>query len=107
MASADRVLILDDDNSVCELVSALVRAMGFDCIASKEAAEFATLEFPDTSLILLDLMMPGMDGIEVLRLLGERQCRARILLMSGMDKRVLETAEKLAQSLGLRIIGHL
>jgi EAL domain-containing protein (putative c-di-GMP-specific phosphodiesterase class I) len=107
MASADRVLVIDDDNSVCELVSALVRAMGFDCIASKDAAEFGTLEFPDTSLILLDLMMPGMDGIEVLRLLGERRCKARILLMSGMDKRVLETAEKLAHSLGLQVIGHL
>ena len=51
--------------------------------------------------------MPEMDGIEVLRLLGERQCKARILLMSGMDKRVLETAEKLAQSLGLAVVGHL
>lgn len=107
MASADRVLVIDDDQSVCELVSALVRAMGFDCIATKDAAEFARIEFPDTSLILLDLMMPGMDGIEVLRLLGERRCRARILLMSGMDRRVLETAEKLAQSLGLQVVGHL
>jgi EAL domain-containing protein (putative c-di-GMP-specific phosphodiesterase class I) len=52
-------------------------------------------------------MMPGMDGIEVLRLLGERRCNARILLMSGVDKRVLETAEKLALSLGLAVVGHL
>ena len=101
MANADRILVIDDDNSVCELVSALARTMGFDCVTTKDAATFASLVFPDTALILLDLMMPGMDGIEVLRLLGERRCRARILLMSGMDKRILETAERLAHSLGL------
>jgi EAL domain-containing protein (putative c-di-GMP-specific phosphodiesterase class I)/FixJ family two-component response regulator len=107
MANADRILVIDDDNSVCELVSALARTMGFDCVTTKDAATFASLVFPDTTLILLDLMMPGMDGIEVLRLLGERRCRARILLMSGMDKRILETAERLAHSLGLQVVGHL
>jgi EAL domain-containing protein (putative c-di-GMP-specific phosphodiesterase class I)/FixJ family two-component response regulator len=107
MANADRILVIDDDNSVCELVSALARTMGFDCVTTKDAATFASLVFPDTALILLDLMMPGMDGIEVLRLLGERRCRARILLMSGMDKRILETAERLAHSLGLQVVGHL
>jgi EAL domain-containing protein (putative c-di-GMP-specific phosphodiesterase class I)/FixJ family two-component response regulator len=107
MANADRILVIDDDNSVCELVSALARTMGFDCVTTKDAAAFSSLVFPDTALILLDLMMPGMDGIEVLRLLGERRCRARILLMSGMDKRILETAERLAHSLGLQVVGHL
>ena len=107
MANTDRILVIDDDNSVCELVSALARTMGFDCVATKDAATFSSLVFPDTALILLDLMMPGMDGIEVLRLLSERRCRARILLMSGMDKRILETAEKLAHSLGLQVVGHL
>ncbi len=107
MANADKILVIDDDNTVCELITALAQAMGFDCVATKDAATFSSVEFPDTTLILLDLMMPGMDGIEVLRLLGERHSRARILLMSGMDRRVLETAEKLAHSLGLRVVGHL
>ncbi len=107
MANADKILVIDDDNTVCELVTALAQAMGFECVATKDAAAFSSVEFPDTTLILLDLMMPGMDGIEVLRLLGERHSRARILLMSGMDRRVLETAEKLAHSLGLRVAGHL
>jgi EAL domain-containing protein (putative c-di-GMP-specific phosphodiesterase class I) len=107
MANAYRVLVIDDDNTVCELVSALARTMGFNCEAAKDPATFLDRVTPETSLVLLDLMMPGMDGIEVLRLLGERRCRARILLMSGMDKRVLETAEKLAHSLGLAVVGHL
>jgi EAL domain-containing protein (putative c-di-GMP-specific phosphodiesterase class I) len=107
MATAYRVLVIDDDNTVCELVSALARTMGLNCEATKDPATFLDRVTPETSLVLLDLMMPGMDGIEVLRLLGERRCKARILLMSGMDKRVLETAEKLAHSLGLAVVGHL
>jgi EAL domain-containing protein (putative c-di-GMP-specific phosphodiesterase class I) len=107
MASAYRVLVIDDDNVVCELVSALAMTMGLNCDATRDPATFLDRITPETSLVLLDLMMPGMDGIEVLRLLGERRCKARILLMSGMDKRVLETAERLAQSLGLAVVGHL
>jgi len=107
MANADRILVIDDDDSVCGIVSAVAKTMGFDCVATKDPTSFPEHITPSTTLILLDLMMPGMDGIEVLRLLGERHVQARILLMSGMNKRVLETAEKLAQSLGLQVIGHL
>jgi EAL domain-containing protein (putative c-di-GMP-specific phosphodiesterase class I)/FixJ family two-component response regulator len=108
MANADRILVIDDDAVVCELVSALAMTMGLQCdVAGDIAGNFLDGVTPETSLILLDLMMPEMDGIEVLRLLGERKVKARILLMSGMDKRVLETAEKLAHSLGLAVVGHL
>ncbi len=107
MAISDKVLVIDDDRVVCELVSALAIAIGLSCDTAGDPGAFQEKVTPETSLILLDLMMPGMDGIEVLRLLGERKCKARILLMSGMDKRVLETAEKLAQSLGLAVVGHL
>lgn len=107
MANENRILVIDDDNTICEVVSALARTMGFECSTTKDSAAFLDLVTPDITLILLDLVMPGMDGIEVLRLLGERRCRAQILLMSGVDKRVLETAEKLAHSLRLRVVGHL
>src|SRR5580700_9890105 len=107
MANEHRILVIDDDNTICEVVSALARTLGFECVTTKDATSFTDSISADTDLILLDLVMPGMDGIEVLRMLGERRCRAQILLMSGVDKRVLETAEKLAHSLGLRVVGHL
>lgn len=107
MANANRILVIDDDDVVCGIVAALAGTMGFECATTRDPASFLNLITPDISFILLDLMMPGMDGIEVLRMLGEQRSKARILLMSGMDKRVLETAEKLAQSLGLPVVGHM
>ena len=107
MSSSDRILVIDDDRVVGEIVSALAKAMGLQCDVTRSPKSFFDLITPDTSLILLDLVMPEMDGIEILRLLGEMQCKARIVLMSGINIRVIETAKKLAQTLGLSIVGHL
>ena len=107
MSSSDRILLIDDDRVVGEIVSALAKAMGLQCEITRRPEEFFERIGPDTSLILLDLVMPEMDGIEILRLLGERNCKARIVLMSGINIRVIETAKKLAQSLGLTVVGHL
>jgi CheY-like chemotaxis protein len=102
-----RILVIDDEIDVGEFVSAAAQGMGFECTATTDAAAFLEALTPDTTLILLDLMMPEMDGIELLRLLGEQKCKAGIVLMSGVGKRVLETAGQLAQVLGLSIVGHL
>lgn len=107
MAKTERILVIDDDPTVCKVISELARSMGIHCTAARDSSTFPELATRDISLIVLDLMMPGMDGIEVLRMLGERRSTARILLLSGLDQRVLETAEKLAQSLGLWVVGRL
>ncbi len=101
------ILVIDDDADIGELIAAAAESIGIPCRTTTDAANLAHLLDSDVSLILLDLMMPGMDGVEVLRLLGKLECRASIVLMSGINKRVIDTAEKLAGALGLRIAGHL
>ncbi len=107
MSPADRILVIDDDRVVTETVLAMGKAMGLQCDVTAAHKGLFELVTPTTTLILLDLVMPEMDGIEVLRLLGRKQVRARIVLMSGIDIRVIETAKKLAQTLGLTVVGHL
>jgi len=78
MSSGNRIVLIDDDRVVGEIVSALASAMGLQCDITRTPEDFFDRIGPDTDLILLDLVMPEMDGIEILRLLGERQCKARI-----------------------------
>jgi EAL domain-containing protein (putative c-di-GMP-specific phosphodiesterase class I) len=107
MAIDQRILVIDDESDMGELVCATAQAMGFKCTSTTNAKTFLEKLTPDTTLVLLDLMMPEMDGIELLRLLGKRKCKAGIVLMSGIGKRTLESAEQFAQVLGLSIAGHL
>jgi len=107
MKDMQKILVIDDEIDVGEFVSDAAQAMGLQCTATTDAKTFLDTLAPDTTLILLDLMMPEMDGVELLRLLSEKKCKAGIVLMSGVGKRTLESAGQLALTLGLSIVGHL
>ena len=107
MTTPQRVLVIDDEPDVGTLIATASKALGFDCTATIDAATFLRELTPETNLIFLDLMMPQTDGVEMLRLLSQQECKVPIILMSGVGSRILETAEQLAQTLGLSIIGRL
>ena len=107
MSPAKKILVIDDNPDVGEFVCATAEAMGFECSFATDADTFLKMLTPDTNLILLDLVMPDMDGVELLRLLAQRRCQAGIILISGTGKRIIESAGQLAQALGLSIVGHL
>jgi len=102
-----RIIVIDDDADIGLLIADVADSMGFCCEVTKDAESFLETLNPDTSMIFLDLLIPGLDGIEILRLLAQRKCNTSIVMMSGVDKRVIESARALGVSLGLSIVGHL
>lgn len=108
MQAPDRLLILDDDASVAQTIAVIARREGFDVRTTDKTDDFFALvaDWTPTHLAL-DLVMPGMDGVEVLRLLAEKTCGARILLTSGMGAKVLESAQRSGNERGLTIVGIL
>ena len=58
-------------------------------------------------MVALDLGMPGMDGVELLRFLADQRYRGPVLIVSGFDRRVLESAFRLGEALGLNMAGPL
>lgn len=61
-----RILVVDDDTALAEMIGIVLRTEGFDtsfCADGSQAVDVWREERPD--LILLDLMLPGMDGIEI------------------------------------------
>jgi DNA-binding response OmpR family regulator len=104
----NKLLVIDDQPDLCEFISEAARGMGFETLAvtDPEAFRQAVEDFQPT-VVVLDLQMPGADGIELLRYLGERGSRAQVLVASGMDQRVLATAQQLGRSQGLSMLGAL
>ncbi|HLY45831.1 MAG TPA: EAL domain-containing protein [Stellaceae bacterium] len=107
-AAADRVLIVDDDAAIRQTLTMIAQAAGFAARAAADAAGFREmLASWRPAVIILDLQMPGCDGIEVLVELGRRNCTAQVIIASGADSRTLDAAMRIGREHGLQMVGHL
>ena len=100
-----KIFIVDDDEQIADLLGVIVDMAGFERQIFTTSREFVKQTTCDTDIILLDLNMPDMDGIEVIRELAKKSCPASILFISGQDAGVLHSAEKLAKAHDLHVIG--
>jgi EAL domain-containing protein (putative c-di-GMP-specific phosphodiesterase class I)/ActR/RegA family two-component response regulator len=101
-------LVVDDDAFVREVLGRQLQSLGVGRVAAAADGDEARLRLRDGGdfgLIVLDLEMPGCDGIELMREIGERQPDASLILISSADARVLRTARELALQRGLRVAG--
>lgn len=101
-----RLLLIDDEPTLAAFVASAARMSGFEPFATSRDEDFrAAFDEQAPAMVVLDLGMPGMDGVELLRFLAERQFERPVLIISGFDRRVLESAFRLGEELGLDMKG--
>mgnify|MGYP001229800014 CR=1 FL=1 len=103
-----RLIILDDEPMVGHTMEGIAEAAGYRVRLTFDADAFfrALREFPP-DCVAIDLIMPGMDGVQVMEALARSGCRAGVIITSRSGPRVLDAASRAAAENGLRILGVL
>jgi EAL domain-containing protein (putative c-di-GMP-specific phosphodiesterase class I)/ActR/RegA family two-component response regulator len=100
--------MIDDDPAFCRLVKRVAEPHGFDVITTDDPSIFKnSIKSSMPTVIVMDLQIPGTDGIELLRDLAVVRCTASIVLASGLDLRTLDAALRLGSERGLKMDGVL
>ena len=104
--SQPRLLLIDDEPRLAEFLANAARTSGFDPVITARDDEFRDAFIANQpEMVALDLGMPGMDGVELTRFLADQDYRGPVLIVSGFDRRVLESAFRLGATMGLNMVG--
>lgn len=103
-----RLLLIDDEPALAAFVANAAGFSGYSAQVAVDDVEFREKFLENRpNMVALDLGMPGMDGVELLRFLAEQGYASPVLIISGFDRRVLDSAFRLGQALGLNMAGPL
>jgi EAL domain-containing protein (putative c-di-GMP-specific phosphodiesterase class I)/ActR/RegA family two-component response regulator len=106
-----RLLLLDDDPFALGLQTRMLRDLGYTQLSTTASGEAALLLLGQPGhgidVILCDLNMPGIDGIEFLQTLKAGGFEGGVILLSGEGSRILHTVQTLLNGSGLAVLGSL
>ena len=110
-ARPPRILLVDDDSCMLGIQSRMLRNMGYPETTAAGSANDALLQLEhdphSAEVIVCDLNMPDMDGIEFLQTLNASPFRGSVILLSGNSRRILHSVQKLLGGGQLVILGAL
>ncbi|MFQ5708126.1 MAG: response regulator [bacterium] len=79
-----KILVIDDEPSICRLLVKFLRQEGYEAASAKDAQEalaYLSTEKPD--VIFLDIKLPGIDGIDILKMIKKQEKGISVVMISG------------------------
>jgi EAL domain-containing protein (putative c-di-GMP-specific phosphodiesterase class I)/ActR/RegA family two-component response regulator len=103
-----QLAIVDDEQEICNFIGRVAGECGFEVFATTSSSAFLDrVKEIDFNVVILDLNMPGVDGIELLRELAALRSKAQILVASGVDSKVMDSAVRVGQERCLDMAGFI
>ncbi len=100
-----RLLVVDDEPEFCRFVRHVATDLGYDVAEANNGADFKRLYSEiQPATIVLDLIMPQTDGIELLGWLVDRHCRAMVIVVSGYDASYTKMAKMIGDEGGFSAV---
>ena len=97
-----RLLVIDDEPVFCEFVRRVAEAEGFEVAVARDGDSFKQAYLDrEPAAIILDLIMPDVEGIELLQYLASQGCRSRVFIVSGYSPEYPRLAKAVACSRGM------
>ena len=106
-----RFLVVEDNTFTSLVICKTLKSLGVEEIDTAKNGQEALIKIEDISvspnIILLDLRMPGMGGVELLTRLADRKYEGQVILTSGVDDDTLSSVEKMARENNIQLLGAL
>ncbi len=108
---ARMVLVIDDDAVQCEILTRMLVRAGQTTILTAsngtDALAYMAAHGAQIGLVVCDLQMPGMDGMELLRHIGESGYQPSVIISSATESRIMSSVELMVKAVGLNVLGSL
>ncbi len=102
------LLIIDDERDFAEYVGEVGDNLGYEVVITENAMDFMNEYRAKTpTTLVLDMVMPGVDGVELISWLAQQGCPSKIIIVTGFNPRYVELAENLGDARGLEHIKSL
>jgi DNA-binding NtrC family response regulator len=100
--TAKHLLVVDDESEFCDFVRQVAEEMGFSvAVCTDSAHALDAYDAIKPAVVVLDMVMPDVEGIQIVRELARRGTDARVILVSGYNPHYVDCAQTLGQASGI------
>lgn len=85
-----RILVVDDDPFVAEMLAVILDEEGYEVETAENGLDALAKFTPDTGLVISDMNMPGMSGLELIGEIRSSNAQIPIILLTGSDDGALD-----------------